>query len=104
MKNRTVADYLRILSKKPAGRILVFTGARQTGKTTLARALFPEYAFLAIEDPVLRGSYARLTAAQWCSLYPTAILDEVQKERKPHRERQIGVRPMARTPVPASRI
>ena len=58
----------------------MFTGARQTGKTTLARALFPEYAFLSIEDPVLRGSYARLTAAQWRSLYPTAILDEVQKE------------------------
>lgn len=58
----------------------MLTGARQTGKTTLIKTLFPEYAFLSIEDPVLRVSYARLTAAQWHELYPRAILDEVQKE------------------------
>ena len=33
-----------------------------------------------IEDPVLRTTYARLTASQWKDLYPKAILDEVQKE------------------------
>ena len=80
MKNRKIADYIREQSQKPSGRILVFTGARQTGKTTLARILFPQYEFLSIEDPVLRVQYARLTAAQWNTLYPLAILDEVQKE------------------------
>jgi len=59
---------------------MVFTGARQTGKSTLARMLFPGYEYLSIEDPVLRVQYARLTAAQWNMLYPLAILDEVQKE------------------------
>jgi predicted AAA+ superfamily ATPase len=67
-------------SKTPLGRILVFTGARQTGKTTLARSLFPQYAYLSIEDPVLRSEYSKLSAAQWRVLYPTAILDEVQKK------------------------
>jgi hypothetical protein len=80
MKNRKIADYIREQSQKPGGRILVFTGARQTGKTTLARMLFPQYEFLSIEDPVLRVQYARLTAAQWNNLYPLAVLDEVQKE------------------------
>jgi predicted AAA+ superfamily ATPase len=80
MKNRKIVDYVRQQSQKPGGRIIVFTGARQTGKTTLARILFPSYAFLSIEDPVLRVQYARLTAAQWKELYPYAILDEVQKE------------------------
>ena len=56
------------------------TGARQTGKTTLCRALFPDYAFLSVEDPVLRSQYAQLPAPRWRDLYPRAILDEVQKE------------------------
>jgi hypothetical protein len=62
------------------GRIIILTGARQTGKTTLARNAFPGYAFLSIEDPILRQSYAGLSAAQWRDLYPRAILDEVQKQ------------------------
>jgi hypothetical protein len=80
MKNRTIAGLIREGAGKPGSRILVLTGARQTGKTTLARHLFPGYQFLSIEDPVLRSSYASLTASQWKDLYPNAILDEVQKE------------------------
>ena len=62
------------------GRIIVFTGARQTGKTTLARHMFPGYQYISIEDPVTRIEYSRMTAAEWRDLYPNAILDEVQKE------------------------
>ena len=80
MKSRKVYSYIREQAKKPIGRILVFTGARQTGKTTLARNGFPEYEYLSIEDPVLRDQYKKLSAAQWKTLYPLAILDEVQKE------------------------
>ena len=79
MKNRTIVSFLMNRMKRPENRIIVLTGGRQTGKTTLARTLFPDYQFLSIEDPVLRGTYARLTAAQWRELYPKAILDEVQK-------------------------
>ncbi|MDR3200078.1 MAG: AAA family ATPase [Spirochaetales bacterium] len=62
------------------GRILVFTGARQTGKTTLTKHIFSHYTYLSIEDPVLRAQYAKLSAPEWNNLYPLAILDEVQKE------------------------
>jgi len=80
MKNRKIGSSILERADEPGSRILVITGARQTGKTTLARHLFPDYTFLSIEDPVLRSSYANLTALQWKDLYPHAILDEVQKE------------------------
>lgn len=79
MKRRKITEYILRETAKKQGRILVFTGARQTGKTTLARQLFPHYEYLSIEDPVLRSSYTRLTSSQWKELYPFAILDEVQK-------------------------
>jgi uncharacterized protein len=80
MKNRKVADVIVQRNNWKTGRIMVLTGARQTGKTTLIRHLFPDYEYLSIEDPVLRGSYVQLSASQWKTLYPKAILDEVQKE------------------------
>jgi uncharacterized protein len=80
MKARKISVYIQHLSAGSLGRILVFTGARQTGKTTLTRELFKPYTYLSIEDPVARKSYAALTASQWKTLYPKAILDEVQKE------------------------
>ena len=80
MKSRKISEYISFTNQSKLGRIIVLTGARQTGKTTLARHLFPDYEYLSIEDPVMRGQYARLTASQWRTLYPVAILDEVQKE------------------------
>jgi len=80
MKSRTKIPKFNKLSVSQLGRIMVVTGARQTGKTTLVKQLFPEYPYLSIEDPVLRMQYKALTAAQWKTLYPKAILDEVQKE------------------------
>lgn len=61
-------------------RIVVFTGARQVGKTTLSKGLLTDYTYLSIEDPVMRPAYKALSAAQWRQLYPKATLDEVQKE------------------------
>ncbi len=80
MKSRFLSKFIRTLGEKSTGRILVVTGARQTGKTTLCRTLFPDYTFLSVEDPVLRVQYAQLPAPRWRDLYPRAILDEVQKE------------------------
>jgi uncharacterized protein len=82
MKNRKIADLIIQRNSWKTGRIIVLTGARQTGKTTLIRHLFSEYKYISVEDPVTRGSYVQLTASQWSSLYPKAILDEVQKEPK----------------------
>jgi predicted AAA+ superfamily ATPase len=63
-----------------SGRIMVLTGPRQSGKTTLARRLFDDYEYISVEDPVMRQNYVNLTTVQWKQLYPNAILDEVQKE------------------------
>lgn len=80
MKNRFLKEILIKQSVSPLGRIIVLTGARQTGKTTLAINCFPDFKYLSIEDPVLRLQYKKLTAGQWEQLYPYSILDEVQKE------------------------
>ena len=80
MKNRTLSDTILEKSSSHFGRIIVVTGARQTGKTTLVRKLFPQFSYISIEDPVVVDEYKKLTAPQWNSLYPQAILDEIQKE------------------------
>ena len=80
MKSRFLANNIIAKSNKPFARIIVLTGARQTGKTTLARHCFPDYSYLSIEDPVLRMQYKKLTASQWKESYEKAILDEIQKE------------------------
>ena len=80
MKSRFLKQEILAVNNSPFSRIIVLTGARQTGKTTLAQHCFPEFSYLSIEDPVLRLDYKQLTAGQWKALYPHAILDEVQKE------------------------
>jgi predicted AAA+ superfamily ATPase len=79
MKRRFAFEQVREKSQSVLGRIIVITGARQTGKTTIARHCFPDYTYVSLEDPVLKGDYLKLTASQWKTLYPQAILDEVQK-------------------------
>ncbi|MEA3444198.1 MAG: AAA family ATPase, partial [Bacteroidota bacterium] len=80
MKNRFLSNTILKKSSSRFGRIIVLTGARQTGKTTLARKIFPDIPYISIEDPVIVDEYKKLTALQWSSLFPRAILDEIQKE------------------------
>jgi len=80
MKNRKIIPYILQKSETPFGRIIVITGARQTGKTTLVKKTFPDYEYISIEDPVLRKTYLNLTAQEWQHSYPKALLDEIQKE------------------------
>jgi len=80
MKNRKIADFILQSNSSKIGRIVVLTGARQTGKTTLVRKLFPDYEYISVEDPIMRSQFSQLTASQWKELFPNAILDEVQKE------------------------
>lgn len=79
MRNRTLYQRLQQKASSRFGRITVLTGARQTGKTTLVREVFPDHAYISLDDPVTRPDYARLAVAQWRERYPQAILDEVQK-------------------------
>ena len=79
MKNRASLAYLQQKATSRLGRIMVLTGARQTGKTTLVQAGVTGYEFLSLEDPVTRPDFLALSAAQWRQQYPMAILDEIQK-------------------------
>jgi uncharacterized protein len=80
MKNRQISDTIIEKSTSRFGRIIVITGARQTGKTTLVKKDFPQYSYISIEDPVAIEQYKSMTALQWESNYPFAVLDEIQKE------------------------
>lgn len=79
MRNRTLKQALTRRAAGKHGRLLVLSGARQTGKTTLARRAFADYAYLSADDPVLRPELTRLSAADWIHRYPRAVVDEVQK-------------------------
>jgi len=80
MKNRIISSTIDRKRSSRFGRIIVVTGARQTGKTTLVKHLFPNYNYISIEDPVTVEQYKSLTAVQWSATYPYAVLDEIQKE------------------------
>jgi len=55
MKARVIKEGIIKKSKSAIGRIIVLTGARQTGKTTLAKISFPGMKYIAVDDPVLTG-------------------------------------------------
>jgi len=60
--------------------VVVLTGARQAGKTTLARWLLPEAAYVSLDNPAT-GADARLAPDDFlASLSESAILDEIQYE------------------------
>ncbi|MDR3366197.1 MAG: ATP-binding protein [Prevotellaceae bacterium] len=80
MKRRIILDDLQTKRRSKLGRIIILTGARQTGKTTIARHSFADYAYLAVDDPVQCSSLLKLTSPQWHAFYPHAALDEVQKK------------------------
>jgi uncharacterized protein len=75
----------RILASRlppPSGprRIVVLTGARQVGKTTLARALYGgELRYLNLDSPGERDRLRGVPAEAWGRVVGPAVLDEVQK-------------------------
>lgn len=79
LKSRLISKSIMAVHKRTRGRIVVLTGARQTGKTTLASKLFSDHVLLSMEDPVVRPEFSRLTAKDWAARYPKAVIDEVQK-------------------------
>lgn len=79
MRNRSLFKTLKKRSESSLGRILVLTGARQTGKTTLVKRVFPDYKYIALDDPVTRLQYTGLPASAWHNRYQQAVLDEIQK-------------------------
>lgn len=59
--------------------VIVLTGPRQSGKTTLVKAVFPELPYVSLEEPDIR-QFALTDPRGFLSNYPRgAILDEVQR-------------------------
>lgn len=59
--------------------ILAITGPRQSGKTTLARALFPDKPYVTLEDPEER-EFADMDPRNFLARFPDgAIFDEAQR-------------------------
>lgn len=73
-------DASHTLSSLAAGYpILAVTGPRQSGKTTLCRALFPALPYASLEDPDTR-QFAQEDTRGFLARYPDgAVLDEAQR-------------------------
>jgi len=80
MKKRAIFEEIETKRLSKLGRIIVFTGARQTGKTTIAQHSFSDYTYLAVDDVVKSRNFINITAEQWAQIYPQAVLDEIQCE------------------------
>ncbi len=69
----------RLLQLAQAFPIITLTGPRQSGKSTLVRAVFPELPYLSLEDPDVR-ELARQDPRRFLAAYPQgAVFDEVQR-------------------------
>src|SRR5258708_24465761 len=85
MLTRILTDRL----PKPSGprRIVVLTGARQVGKTTLARALYGnDLRYLNLDSPGERERLRGVPAEAWARVVGPAVLYDGQKApRLPHK-------------------
>lgn len=76
-KYRFLSKFLPKLERRC---LVVLTGARQTGKTTLAKAKYPELRYINLDAPENRESLRKISTPMWSTSVGNAILDEAQKE------------------------
>ena len=73
---RDVANVILKLAK--GYPVITITGPRQSGKTTLAKSLFPNKTYVTLEDPDMR-EFAEEDPRRFLELHQTgAVFDEVQ--------------------------
>ncbi|MBI4715193.1 MAG: ATP-binding protein [Nitrospirae bacterium] len=60
-------------------RGMIISGARQVGKTTLARLACPEMDYVNLDDPLTHVEFEKMGGEEFSESYPQAVLDEVQK-------------------------
>lgn len=75
MYNRCLCNEL--LRLKAYFSVLVLTGPRQSGKTTLSKMAFPDYAYVNLEDEVVRGEVAS-KRKEFLMAKGNLIIDEAQ--------------------------
>ncbi len=61
-------------------RLVVLTGARQTGKTTLARNLYRDLRYLNLDAIEEREAVRAIRSGSWGRVAGAAVIDEAQKE------------------------
>ena len=77
MTKRRIENWLKDAAREYA--VLSIMGPRQSGKTTLAKMLFPNYGYVNLEDPDLRHA-AEADGADFMRKHPAPlIIDEVQR-------------------------
>lgn len=76
IKRHIEPEFLQLLGEYP---IVTILGPRQAGKTTLARELLPDYAYVNLEHPETRD-FARDDPKAFLAQYPgKVIFDEIQR-------------------------
>lgn len=68
----------RIRSLAASRPVVVITGGRQTGKTSLARRLFPRHAYVSLDLPSAAAQAEHDPAAFLAAYPPPVVIDEVQ--------------------------
>jgi len=61
-------------------RVVILTGARQTGKTTLCREIYPSLKYINLDAPENRDALRELSTPAWGQTVGNAVIDEAQKE------------------------
>jgi len=80
----TIFFYPRLLSDrlpdKTTRRVVVLTGARQTGKTTLIKKTFGNLRYINLDAPENRDMLRDLSTVAWAEIVGNAAIDEAHKE------------------------
>ena len=70
----------RFLPNAEKKGLLLLTGARQTGKTTLAKDQYPHLNYVNLDSPENREAIRNISTSSWSKSIGNAIIDEAQKE------------------------
>lgn len=77
MKPRLLAEKL---PKPHERRLVIIIGARQTGKTTLVKRLYPSLRYVNLDAPENRDVVRAVSTFHWARDIGPSVLDEAQKE------------------------
>lgn len=75
--NRILSGYL---PQTNARKLVLLTGARQTGKTTLVKKAYPRLKYLNLDSPEHRDTLKTIDSDLWAANVGNAVIDEAQKE------------------------